>query len=208
MARDSVSNKIRLLPTAFACTTILAVAIATLVPVASSRAAAQDSGRDKSLDVKSSVGDMHIGSDADIRETGLPPYPGARLRKHDEHRNSANLALFTSAFGMKLVVMNFDSDDAPGKVIAFYQEQLKKYGKVIECHKSKDEGATDTEEHEEDSGRSKELRCEGANIGPIVELKAGTEDNQHLVAIEPAEKGTGTTFAVVYVRTRGRQGEI
>ena len=154
------------------------------------------------------MGDMHIGSDADIRETGLPPYPGARLRKHDEHRNSANLALFTSAFGMKLVVMNFDSDDAPGKVISFYQEKLKKYGKVIECHKSKDEGAVDSEEHEVDSGRSKELRCEGANTGPIVELKAGTEDNQHVVAIEPAEKGTGATFAVVYVRTRGRQGEI
>ncbi len=35
---------------------------------------------------------------------------------------------------MKLVVAKYDSDDAPGKVIDFYREHLKKYGKVLECH--------------------------------------------------------------------------
>jgi hypothetical protein len=28
------------------------------------------------------------------------------------------------------------------------------------------------------------------------------------VAVEPAEKGTGSTFALVYLRTRGKQGDI
>jgi hypothetical protein len=188
-----------------------ALAVASVVLVLSSFcAAAQDSddSHDKSFDVKSSIGDMHIGSDADIRETGLPAYPGARLRKHDEHRNSADLALFTSAFGMKLVVINFDSDDAPGKVISFYREKLEKYGKVLECHTSHHDGDVNVNEDDQDSHRSKELKCEGGNAGPVVELKAGTEDNQHVIAVEPAERGKGTTFAVVYVHTRGRQGEI
>jgi len=91
--------------------------------------ASSDDSQDKSLDIRSSVGDMHMGSDADARETGLPAYPGARLRKHDDDRNSANLALFTSAFGFKLVVVNYDSDAAPSKIIAYYRGKLKKYGR-------------------------------------------------------------------------------
>ena len=50
------------------------------------------------------------------------------------------------------------------------------------------------------SEHTKDLKCEGDNSGDVIELKAGTEDNQHLVAIEPA--GKGSTFALVYVQTR------
>ena len=55
---------------------------------------------------------------------------------------------------------------------------------------------------------SKELKCEGDNTGPVTELKVGTADNQHVVAIEPADGRSGSTFALVYVRTRGKQGDI
>ena len=71
---------------------------------------------------------------------------------------------------MKLVVAKYDSDDAPGKVIDFYRDKLKKYGKVIECHTSEPSGA-----HAEinDDEHSKELKCEGDNAGPVTELKVG-----------------------------------
>jgi len=170
--------------------------------------ASSDDSQDKSLDIRSSVGDMHMGSDADARETGLPAYPGARLRKHDDDRNSANLALFTSAFGFKLVVVNYDSDAAPSKIIAYYRGKLKKYGKVLECRISKHGGDVSTHADDDDSNKSKELTCDGDNRGDVIELKVGTEDNQHIVAIEPAESGTGSTFAIVYVYTRGKQADI
>jgi hypothetical protein len=170
--------------------------------------AQSEKDQDKSLDVKSSVGDLHVGNDADIRETGLPAYPGARLRKHDDDRNSANLALFTSAFGVKLIVLNYDSGDAPDKIIAFYRGKLKKFGKVLECHTSKHSGDFGAHLDSDDSDQSKPLTCDGDNSGNIVELKVGTEDNQHLVAVEPAESGSGSTFAVVYIHTRGKQGDI
>ena len=86
--------------------------------------------QDKHLDIRSSAGDLHMGNDADARDTGLPLYPGARARHNDDNKNTANIAIATAAFGMKLVVVNFDSDDAPGKVIAYYRDKLKKYGKV------------------------------------------------------------------------------
>lgn len=187
----------------------LALVTAFALSATSIRAQTADSsGQDKSFDVRSSVGDMHVGSDVDQRELGMPAYPGARLRQHDDHRNSANLALFTSAFGVKLLVANYDSDDDSGKIVSFYRDKLKKYGKVLECHRSQHGGNVNVNESDNDSNRSKELRCEGDNTGNVVELKVGTEDNQHVVAIEPAEKGKGSTIAMVYVHTRGKQGEI
>jgi hypothetical protein len=177
---------------------------------ASSQLSAQSSeNRGKNLDVQSSFGDMHLGNDADARQVGLPVYPGARPSKHDDNRNSANLSLFTSAFGVKLVVLNYDSDDAPSRIIAYYREKLKKYGKVLECRARKRGGDINAPEHSADSEKSKELTCEGDQDGDTIELKVGTEDNQHLVAVSPAENGgKGSTFALVYLRTRGMQADI
>jgi hypothetical protein len=182
---------------------MLALAVAVALPVL-----AQDShGQDKNLDVTSSAGDLHIGSDADARKTGLPLYPGARLKTDDDNKSQANLSILTEAFGMKLVVAKYDSDDAPAKITDFYRDRLKKYGKVLECHSQKHGGDVKVEEDSKDSKDSKELKCD-ENSGPVTELKVGTEDNQHIVAIEPRDVGKGSTFALVYVHTRGKRGEI
>jgi hypothetical protein len=180
---------------------------------------AQDSTQNKNLDIRSSVGDLHVGSDADARKAGLPLYPGARLKSGDDHNNDqANLSLLTDAFGMKLIVANYESDDDPGKIVNFYRDKLKKYGKVLECHTHKHGGNVDMHDDDMDSGddksdnkndgkKSSELKCDD-NSGPVTELKAGTEDDQHVVAVEPRDAGKGATFALVYVRTRGKRGEI
>jgi hypothetical protein len=195
--------------------TALRLVLGVVLALSVSRVSAQsagDRGQDKDFDLKSSVGDLHAGSDVDLREIGLPPYPGARLRRHDEDRSNANLALFTSAFGVKLLVVHYDSDDDPSKIVAFYRGKLKKYGKVLECHSSHRDGNVHSNvninEDNDDSKQSKELRCEGEDTGSVTELKVGTEDNQHAVAIEPAENGKGSTFSIVYVHTRGKQGDI
>jgi hypothetical protein len=39
-------------------------------------------------------------------------------------------------------------------------------------------------------------------------LKVGTEDDQHIVAVDPGDATKGSTFALVYVHTRGKKGEI
>jgi hypothetical protein len=172
----------------------------------------QSTDQNKSFDVQSSVGDLHMGNDADARKAGLPLYPGARLHHDDEKdgdkdSSTANLSLFTSAFGVKLVIAKYDSDDAPAKVIDFYREKLKKYGKVLECH-TREHGGTHADIDSDDK-KSKELKCEGDNSGPVTELKVGTQNNQHVVAIEPNNKDkNGSTFALVYVHARGKEGDI
>ena len=170
---------------------------------------AQDSGSNKNLDVRSSIGDLHVGSDADARKTGLPLYPGARLKSDGENKDQANLSLLTEAFGMKLVVANYDSDDVPAKIIDFYRDKLGKYGKVLECHTQKHGGDVDMDDDDDkDSGKPKELKCEGDNKGPVTELKVGTQKHQHVVAVEPANAGKGSTFAIVYMHAHGKQGDI
>ena len=172
---------------------------------------AQDSGnanKNKNVDITSPVGDLHVGADADARKAGLPLYPGARLKSDDENKGQANLSVLTEAFGMKLVVAHYESDDAPAKIIDFYRDKLKKYGKVLECHSQKHGGDVDVHDDDKDDAKdSKELKCE-ENSGPVTELKVGTENNQHVVAIEPRDAGKGATFALVYVHTQGKRGDI
>lgn len=187
-----------------------ALALAILVSLP---AFAQDTdSHDKNLDVRSPAGDLHVGKDADARKAGLPLYPGARLKPDAENGDQANFSLLTDAFGMKLVVAKYQSDDAPAKVIDFYRDKLKKYGKVLECHSHKHGGDVDIDTDDKDSdfdkdSKTKELKC-ADNSGPVTELKVGTDDDQHVVAVEPREAGKGSRFALVYVHTRGKRGEI
>jgi hypothetical protein len=180
--------------------------IAVAIPSLGAQPQKTDTDQDKHLDIQSNAGDLHVGNDADARKAGLPLYPGARLRHDDENDSKANLSLFTEAFGVKLVVAKYDSDDAPGKVIDFYRDKLKKYGKVIECH-TREHGSTHTDFNDDDKD-SGAVKCDGDNNGPVTELKVGTENNQHVVAIEPGKSGSGSSFTLVYVHTRGKQGDI
>jgi hypothetical protein len=49
------------------------------------------------------------------------------------------------------------------------------------------------------------LTCEGSG-GSDIELKVGRQDDQHIVAVEP--EGRGSSFALVYVLTHGKDADI
>ena len=166
---------------------------------------AQDAdSQNKNLDIRSPMGDLHLGADADAKKIGVPLYPGARLKTHDSDSDQANLSVLTEAFGMKLVVANYVSDDDPAKIVAFYRNKLKKYGKVLECHSEKHGGDVSVDDNKR---ADREMKCE-QDSGPVTELKVGSDDNQHLVAVEAREGGRGSEFALVYVHTRGKMGDI
>jgi hypothetical protein len=180
---------------------LIPVALALLMGCSVNVKKNNDEGQDKNVDITTPFGGLHVNNNADARDTGLPPYPGARLKPKsgDNDEKSANVEISTSAFGLKVVALEYLTNDAPGKVIAFYQDQLKKYGKVLQCKTSRG-----TDYHY--NGDSDELKCDGDNSGKTTELKAGTKGNQRIVAVTP--EGKGTDFALVYVRTRGKEGTI
>ncbi len=182
---------------------------ATILTLAASVPSLAQQSDNRHVDIHSSVGDLHVGEDADARKVGVPLYPGARLKSNGDNNNQANLSLLTEAFGMKLVVANYLSDDDPAKVLAFYRDKLKRFGKVIECHTDKHgvDVHDDDSDNDNDSRPNTPLTC-GKNTGPVIELKAGTEQDQHVVAVEQGDSGKGSKFALVYVHTRGKQADI
>jgi hypothetical protein len=166
----------------------------------------KDGGDDK-VDIETPLGGIHVNEEANVRDTGLTVYPGARQKEKvkDGDSKSANVNISSSMFGVKVVALEYESDDPPEKVLAFYQDQLKKFGHVIQCHTSKHGG--DFSISAGDHGNSsEEVRCKGTDGGSVVELKVGTEGNQHMVSVEP--EGKGADFALVYVLTRGKEGTI
>ncbi|MEY2412174.1 MAG: hypothetical protein QOD84_780 [Acidobacteriaceae bacterium] len=167
-------------------------------------------GEEKKVDIETPVGGIHVGQDVNVHDTGLPLYPGARPKVKGEggDEDRANLNISTGMFGVKIVAIEFHSDDPPAKVVSYYQDQLKKFGKVVECHSDKkdDDGGDVQINANKDSHHSKEVTCEGKNQGSNIELKVGTDDNQHVVSIKPKEQGSD--FGLVYIRTRGEKGSI
>jgi hypothetical protein len=150
------------------------------------------------VDIKSPMGDLHVSEQADIRDAGLPLYPGAKPAPKDDgdDKKSANVNLSVPGFSLKVVAAEFLSDDAPDKVIAYYNKELQKYGKPIQCHGAWSGGHVESS-HDQYEG-SKPVSCGKNGSGDSVELKVGTEANQHIVAIKPNSQGA--RFALVYVR--------
>ncbi len=167
----------------------------------------QANGQDKQVDINTLVGGIHVSKEANPADVGLTIYPGAHLKEKDSDGSdkSANVNISGFGLGLKVVALNYRSDDEPAKVLSFYKDQLKKYGPVLECHTS---GHFDmnmkTGSHGSKDGSS-ELSCEGEH-GTHTELKAGRKNDQHIVSVEP--EGTGSSFSLVYVRTHGKDADI
>jgi hypothetical protein len=138
-----------------------------------------------------------ISALATAKEAGLPLYPGAIPHKDDKNDSSAaNLGLWGSTFGFKLVVLKMESSDSPEKVAAFYQKALGKYGTVLNCS-----GASKAPVDKDKSSSSNKLSCDDyhADAGEML-FKAGTKEKQHLVSVKP--NGTGCIFNLLYIEAR------
>ena len=152
------------------------------------------SGEDKKVDIETPLGGIHVDKGADVRDTGIAVYPGAHVKpeqsSHDD--KDANVDISFLGYGVKVVAIEYQSADAPEKVIAYYKDQLRKYGTVLECH------TTGHNVNMDPKGDSEELSCD-SHGGKTIELKVGTKGNQRVVAVDP--DGKGSSFALVYVHT-------
>jgi hypothetical protein len=177
---------------------------ALLMPACSVNVKKEQNGEEKQVDIQTPVGGIHVSKGANVADVGLAVYPGARLKQKDSdgEDKSANVNISGFGFGVKVVALEYESDDSPAKLVAYYKDQLQKYGHVLECHTSHVDLNTDMK-HSDHS--THELTCEGTSGGNI-ELKVGTKENQHIVAVEP--EGKGSSFSLVYVRTHGKDTEI
>jgi len=178
------------------------LAFISLIALAGCSVTTHDKGNGKKddVDIKTPFGSLSVKEGAsDVKDTGLSPYPGARVAKDedDDHHHSANVNISSSLFGLKVVALKYESDDPSDKVLSFYRKEMGKYGKVLDCT-----GSFNMNFHHHD--KDADVTCDdrnGSDHGYKEELKVGTENNQRVVAIKP--KNSGTEFTLVYVRAWG-----
>jgi len=158
----------------------------------------------KKVDIQSPLANFKIDTSSAATDNGIPVYPGATPRPEsngDKHR--ANLNLGAMGFGIKVIAAEFLTPDSPDKVKAFYLDQLAKFGKVLECSGTGDSGADVKMDKGDDL--DKPVTCNDTKGGGV-ELKTGTNGNQHLVSIQP--DGSGTRFGTVFVQIHGKEGTL
>ncbi len=163
----------------------------------------EKNGQEKRVDIRTPIGGIHVDKQASPEDVGIAVYPGATLKEKDDGQDkSANVNISGFGYGLKVVALEYESKDSPAKVVAFYQEQLKRYGDVLVCHTRSLNVNAGMKKSDENSHA---LTCEGES-GRDIELKVGTQENQHIVAVEPTEGGS--KFSLVYVKTHGKEAEI
>lgn len=153
-------------------------------------------GKSENVDIRTPFGSISVNENStDAKDTGLQLYPGSRPKNSRDNQHSANVDISSSMMGVKVVARQFKSDDPPDKVLAYYRKQMDKYGNVIQCSGHfNDKGFT---YHKRDFDEP--VSCDGSDSNKAEQtLKAGTESNQHVVAVKPS--GSGSEFALVYVR--------
>jgi len=162
--------------------------------------------KNEKVDIQTPFANLKVDSSAKAVDNGIPVYPGAKLREpeKDGDNHSANINLGAFGFGLKVIAAEYDTPDAPEKVKAFYEDKMKSFGTVLVCNGHSD---SDSDSHVytfKHKGNDKELNCSDSK-GDGWEIKTGTDDNEHLVSIEP--NGSGTRFGTVYIRTHGKDDD-
>jgi hypothetical protein len=175
----------------------IAVSASLLLLVSACTVQKQGEGENKNVKIETPVGGLKVDTaGVNPSDVGLAIYPGARLKKdHEGEHSSANVNISSSLFGVKVVALNYVSDDPPEKLLDFYKKELGKYGEVLECKNGVHEQGdvikcNDKPGHDRDN----------------TELVVGTKERQHIVSVKP--EGTGAQFALVYVQTRGKEGML
>jgi hypothetical protein len=125
-------------------------------------------------------------------DVGLPVYPGAKPYRDPSGDRDARFAAWAGGFGLRVAVVQLESSAAPSQVAQYYRKSLAKYGPVLDCTKG---GAT-----QPDSSDALTCDVEHPTAGEVV-FEVGTKENKHIVEVEP--KGSGSTFALVYLWTKG-----
>lgn len=152
---------------------------------------------------------LDVREQANLKDIGLPAYPGARpQRDKKDDKEAVTLGFSFGPFGMKLIVSKFASDDSLDRIADFYRDALAVHGPVLDCssgspaalaartrksrgEKSEAAGSKDEELDCGDVGKDRDERV----------YKVGTEKNFRLVSLK--QVGHEVHFQMVRMEARG-----
>jgi len=178
---------------------VLPAAIVAVALMSGCKINENNKGDNKDVKIATPFGGIKVKTNdaVSIDGLGLPVYPGAELvKKADDHNGSADVNLSFGKFQLRVKAANYRTPDDPERVSAYYKDALKRYGTVIECNHDQPVGTpTQTDEGLTCSDGDKKHNSVTANTSGKTELKAGSKQHQHIVAIDP--DGGGTKFGLV-----------
>ena len=169
--------------------------------VAGCRVEKHGSGDHEDVKIATPFGGLSVKTDdASVMDSvGLAAYPGAQRVRNDNGSNGNNAADVDMSFGsfkLRVRAVEFHTTDTPDQVKAFYRKELGRYGAVIDCVNDHAAGQPDhtpeglTCDNQKENHISTKTDLSGDH-----ELKAGSGQHQHIVAVDA--DGTGTKFGLV-----------
>jgi hypothetical protein len=188
----------------------LAAASLACLMVAGCHVTTHDDGDKKNVDIGTPFGSMKVdtSNSSDTSAIGLSAYPGATpvKDKKDNDGNNANVNLSFGNFHLGVRAADFQTSDPQSKVVAFYRADLaKRYGDVISCrgHSTvgtptrtsdgltcEDANKNHISTHDDTGKKGFSLTSGDDNSNESLELRAGSPQHQHIVAVEPKDGGT------------------
>ncbi len=163
-------------------------------------------GDEKRVQVDTPFGGIHVNTgQTTAADVGLPAYPGAQKVTDDDNHKSVDVRIGFGEWEMHVQVASYSTADSQDKVSEFYRKALSSYGDVIACRNQQPVGnPAETSEGLScsDHGRPNvNVNEDGKTYGyqpqqGTLELKAGSQRHQHIVAFENPESGQ-TRFALV-----------
>jgi hypothetical protein len=166
-------------------------------------------GNNKDVKIATPFGGMQVKTnDAAVPgEIGLPTYPGATIVKKDNNHDSgsADVNMSFGSFQMRVKAVSYHTSDSPEKVEDFYRNGLRRYGDIIACrnNRSISEPSRTAEGLTCDNNHGNHITIDHAASQGKLDLKAGSQQHQHVVGIEPDGNG-GTKFGLVALDLPGK----
>jgi hypothetical protein len=157
-------------------------------------------GEDKNVQMDTPFGGIHVKTDQlTAVDLGLPVYPGAELVKNDDSHKSADVRLGFGQWQMRVRAVSYGTADKQEQVLAYYKKALARYGDVLTCQGNAAVGTPTVTEEGLTCNDNKNVRADMGNFHTAegdLELKAGSEQHQHIVGFENPSYGQ-TRFALV-----------
>ena len=172
---------------------VAAAGLAALLP-AGCRVETDKHGDSDNVKISTPFGGMQVKTnDAVVVEgLGLPTYPGAQLLKKDKDDGAADVNMNFGSFQLRVKAVSYQTGDSPEKVEAFYRAGLRRFGDVIACRDNRVVGslARTQEGLTCDNNNGNHYSVDDKPEKGALELKAGSQQHQHIVEIDAQDGGT------------------
>ena len=163
--------------------------VGLLLPLGGCRVDTHKNGNNDDVNIGTPFGSMQVKTDkaSAAAGLGLTPYPGAVTvhKKGDDDDGAADVNMSFGSFKLGVHALVLQTGDPQDEVLAFYRKDMGRYGAVITCRGSETVG----QPVRSAEGLDRKTDNHG-NSDSELQLRAGSEQRQHVVSVENRDGGT------------------